>query len=367
MFFRPLLAALLCAGLLSAIDSDRDFSGKWILDPAASDVRSPDVLTVTQSDSEIRCSDGAAEWSYALSGAERKYRVGSESRNSVVKWEGAALLVNTIVSGPRDYVIMDRWRLSQDHGSLTITRQIVRNTGQDETRLVYRREGYRPPARPSEPPPVARPVAPRPVTPRPAAPLPAPEPLARREGPPEPTEYVVPAGTHIPLTFRNTVDAKHAREGDRIYLETAFPVSQNGRVVIPRGSFVNGTVTQIKLPGRSSKGELMIRFDTLALPNGVKRDFRSRPATGEEGSITAEGNDGHSPRSVGAAAGTGATVGVITGGAAGHAGMGAGIGGAAAGLASVLMSRGPNAVLPQGTTVDMLLDRDLRFRPDDLR
>jgi type IV secretion system protein VirB10 len=44
--------------------------------------------------------------------------------------------------------------------------------------------------------------------------------------------------------------------------------------------------------------------------------------------------------------------------------MGAGIGaaaGAAAGLIGVLLSRGPDAVLAQGTTLEMVLDRPLTF------
>jgi NADPH:quinone reductase-like Zn-dependent oxidoreductase len=67
------------------------------------------------------------------------------------------------------------------------------------------------------------------------------------------------------------------------------------------------------------------------------------------------------------AAGSG--VGGIAGGAAGHAGMGVGIGaaaGAAAGLASVLLTRGPDLVLPKGTSFQMVLDRNLRFKPAEL-
>ena len=65
----------------------------------------------------------------------------------------------------------------------------------------------------------------------------------------------------------------------------------------------------------------------------------------------------------------GASVGAIAGSAAGHAGMGAGIGavgGAAAGLAGVLLSHGPDLVLPKGTTFEMVLDRTLRFEPHEL-
>jgi hypothetical protein len=48
--------------------------------------------------------------------------------------------------------------------------------------------------------------------------------------------------------------------------------------------------------------------------------------------------------------------------------MGAGIGaaaGAAAGLAAVL-SRGPDLVLPKGSTFEMVLDRNLRFKDSEL-
>ena len=65
--------------------------------------------------------------------------------------------------------------------------------------------------------------------------------------------------------------------GDTVYLETAFPVLAGRRIVIPVGSYVTGTVTQIKRPGRvKGLGELYIHFDSLTLPNGVTRDFRGR-------------------------------------------------------------------------------------------
>ncbi|MDP9055541.1 MAG: hypothetical protein M3N93_14760, partial [Acidobacteriota bacterium] len=54
----------------------------------------------------------------------------------------------------------------------------------------------------------------------------------------------------------------------------------------------------------------------------------------------------------------------IVGSTVGHAGMGAGIGaaaGAVAGLAGVLLTRGPEAVLAKGTTIEMVLDRPLVF------
>lgn len=364
MFRRLPLLALASACLLHAITPERDFTGRWIITSGFRlSVPFEDLLDIGQSDTEIRVASSGAHWTYALNGTERKAQVGGDTRNSAVKWEGAALLINTIVTGAHDYVVMDRWELSRDRANLKVTRQIIRGVKQEEGSMVYRRD------EPAAPPP---PVTTSEVEPAPAVPAPPPPPTLtlRRHETPEPAvaaEVVIRAGTHIPLTFRNNVDTKHSHEGDHIYLQTAFPVAQDGRVVLPRGSFVTGIVTQIKQPGRLSKGELFIRFDLLTLPNGVKRDLSSRLAAGDEGKIEGRSNRGADGRKVAGDAGTGASVGVMTGGAAGHAGMGAGIGGAAGGLASVLFSRAADAALPAGTTVDMVLDRDLRFQPDELQ
>jgi type IV secretion system protein VirB10 len=193
-------------------------------------------------------------------------------------------------------------------------------------------------------------------------------------------EYTVTPGTKVSLSLINSISTKHSAEGDRVYLETSFPVMAAGKIVIPVGSYVAGTVTQVKKPGRvKGRGELYIRFDSLTLPNGVTRDFRARmggvdaQATGEldkaEGKVKSEGNKSGDARTVGEAAGAGASIGAIAGNAAGHTGMGAGVGaaaGAAAGLIGVLASRGPDAVLSRGTNMEMVLDRPLSFTENDL-
>jgi hypothetical protein len=83
----------------------------------------------------------SVEWTYRLDGDESKYKVGEETMNSAVKWEGAALLVNTLVNGARSYTIMDRWTLSRDRTQLNIQRQVMRGQIQDEGYLIYRLEG----------------------------------------------------------------------------------------------------------------------------------------------------------------------------------------------------------------------------------
>lgn len=192
--------------------------------------------------------------------------------------------------------------------------------------------------------------------------------------------YVVKTGTRILLALINSISTKNAAPGDHVYLETVFPILDNGKIVIPPGTYVSGTVTQVKRPGRvKGRGELYLRFDSMILPNGVTRDFRARVGgldgrAGEdldrtEGKIKSEGNKSGDARTVGEAAGGGATVGAIAGSVAGRPGLGVGIGsaaGAAAGLAGVLLSRGPDAVLAKGSTLDMVLDRDLTFTSAEL-
>jgi hypothetical protein len=191
----------------------------------------------------------------------------------------------------------------------------------------------------------------------------------------KPGDFVVAVGTRIPLSMINSISTKTAAQGDRVYLETVFPILVNSHVVIPPGSYVSGTVTDVKRPGRvKGRGELYVRFDALTLPNGVTRDFRARmggldgraPETLDkaEGKIKGEGDKAGDVRTVGESAGVGATVGGLAGAAAGHAGMGAGIGaaaGLAAGLVGVLLTRGPDAVLAKGTSMEMVLDRPLDF------
>jgi type IV secretion system protein VirB10 len=357
-----LLVALGLTTPLRAADAERDFSGKWVLDTGASDIRSlgqvESSLTVSQGDAGILCSTGSVRWSYALDGSETRKRIGDESWNSMTKWEGSALLVNTLVSGPRDYTVMDRWLLSRDRSTLTITRQIVRAGGEADGKLVFRREGApvvaaAPAVREAAPPTAANP-------PKPAADLPQPA-LAKRTEPGVPPDITVPTGTRVLLSLVNEVSTKRAKDGDRVYLRTAAPVAVGGRVVIPRWSDVAGTITHTKPAGHvSGKGEMYIRFDSLILPNGVSRDFHARP-TGDEGKVEGNGKSADG-RTVMEGAGMGATVGAITRGLPGAA-----VGGAAGALAGVLLSRNQDVVLRAGTHMEMVLDRDLVFHPEELQ
>ena len=195
-----------------------------------------------------------------------------------------------------------------------------------------------------------------------------------------PQSYTIETGTRIPLALISSVSTKSSSPGDRIYLETAFPIVNGNHIVIPTGSYVTGTVTEVKRPGKiKGRGQLSVRFDSITLPNGVTREFRSRlgsvdARSGEklnpqEGQVISDSNKGGDAKTVATGGISGASVGAIAGSAAGHPGSGTLIGSAAGvvgGLAAVLFTRGPEAELSKGSTVEMVLDRPLTFAADEV-
>ncbi|MFL6415526.1 MAG: hypothetical protein ACJ74Y_07640 [Bryobacteraceae bacterium] len=202
----------------------------------------------------------------------------------------------------------------------------------------------------------------------------------RQRNEPPPGSISIAAGTRILLSMINSVSTKQAVAGDRIYLETAFPVLANGHIVVPEGSWVTGTITEVKRPGRvKGRGELQVRFDSITLPNGVSRDFRAdlgaidarddQKLKREDSKISGPGDKSGDLGKVVGASSAGTVIGSGVGAAAGNAARGAGIGsaaGAASALAGVLLTRGPDATLTKGSTVEMLLDRPLVFQDSDL-
>ena len=198
------------------------------------------------------------------------------------------------------------------------------------------------------------------------------EPLPKRV----PGKMLVPAGTRLPLVLHNAITTRNAKPGDPLYLETLFPVIIEGRILIPAGSYVSGEIVEAKRAGRvKGRAELLVRLNTMILPNGYTVDFNAIPTgagTGGNESVEEEGrvkSDTDKTSDVGTViktTGAGAGIGAIAGRSAKGAGIGAGVG-AAVGLATVLMTRGPELELPRGTTLDVILDRPLFLDSDKVQ
>src|SRR5438270_4789003 len=147
-----LIATTMAFWVLSAqaggAQSDQDFSGLWKFNPDRSEPRSlpvpPDpflkveqtTVALTSSASSQENGRFSASIVYPLNGKAEKRKAGESTANTVTKWEGSALLVNTLVSGPRNYTVMERWTRSRDGSTLTIKRTIVRMGSESESVLV---------------------------------------------------------------------------------------------------------------------------------------------------------------------------------------------------------------------------------------
>ncbi len=207
------------------------------------------------------------------------------------------------------------------------------------------------------------------------APAAAPAPSTPGSASPRPATINVPGGTHIPLVLHNALSTRSARPGDPVYFETLFPVLIDGRVVIPAGSYMSGEVTESKRAGRvKGRAELGIKLTTMILPNAYMVDLNATPSSAgtgggetvnDEGKVRGDTDKASDAGTIIKSTAAGAGIGGIAGGGRG-AGIGAGIG-AAAGLGAVLLSRGPDAELPRGSTVEVVIDRAIVLDADKVQ
>jgi hypothetical protein len=208
-----------------------------------------------------------------------------------------------------------------------------------------------------------QPVGPQSDAPPPVAPAPQPAPQAGSG-----EKITVPAGTRVGVVLQNGISTRSAKAGDSVYLQTSFPITQSNHIIIPVGSYLRGELLEAKRPGRvKGRGEFRMRLDTLILPNGYTVDLRAAPRSADsggnetmdsEGKVTGGGNKGKKVGTVVETTTAGAGIGAIATRTPKGAGIGAGIG-AAAGLAAVLLTRGPDAELPRGSTMDVVLEHEL--------
>jgi len=224
------------------------------------------------------------------------------------------------------------------------------------------------------PAPAATPAADT-ASPETSAPQPAVETPAKRT-------YTVPAGTKVLLQLRSSVNTKSAKPGDGVYLTSAFPVVVGNRVMIPSGVYVQGIVDRVVRAGHvKGKSQLDMHFTSMIFPNGTVVEIpgmvNSLPGAKKqsvkedgEGTIEQAPDKGrNAAETAKIAIPTGATVGSIGGLGAGHPIEG-GLVGIGAGLATVgivsLFTRGADVEIPNGSQIEMVLQRPLLLEDANL-
>jgi type IV secretory pathway VirB10-like protein len=216
----------------------------------------------------------------------------------------------------------------------------------------------RPRAR-TAPPPVERAQAPR----RPAAPAPAPvvaqrrpsaEPIeprdddegydSRRDEPVEPraTAMVLPEGTELQLVLEQPLSSTRTQVGDVVTARVERAISDDGRIVLPGGTVLQGRVTEARGSGRvSGRARVAVDFDRIVV-RGRTQELDVSPVVAE-----APGEGSRDAKVVGGSAAAGAILGAIANGGKGAV-KGAVIG-AGAGGAAVLVTKGKEIEMPAGS------------------
>ena len=177
----------------------------------------------------------------------------------------------------------------------------------------------------------------------------------------------IPQGAHVLLRMENSINTRTAQEGDYVYLRTATPIAVEGHIAVAAGSYVQGVVTQAKRSGRvKGRAELAIRLESLTLAEGKTFKFAphvtavdsgdSGQRVGKENTIEQPSDHAKDAERIAILAGSGAGIGGLADRSWKGAGIGAGVG-SAVGLATVLMTRGKEVELKQGTTLDVVFDR----------
>jgi type IV secretion system protein VirB10 len=178
----------------------------------------------------------------------------------------------------------------------------------------------------------------------------------------------IPEGAKVPVSLKQAISTKTAKEGDPVYAITDFPFVLNDRIIIPAGTYVQGRIAHVQRAGRvKGRAEILIHFTSLIYPSGytvmLGGSLENVPGAEHTSVKDSEGTvrqDSDTMKKVGTVASTASTGAVIGGLSAG--GKGAGIGAAAggvAGMAIAMLTRGNDVRLEPGTSIEMIIQREV--------
>jgi len=187
---------------------------------------------------------------------------------------------------------------------------------------------------------------------------------------PDPNVVTIPAGTKIPLSLKQGISTKNAREGDAVYAETAFPFVVDNRIVIPAGSYIQGRIAHVERGGRlKGRAEILMHFTSMIYPSGytvmLPGSVENTPGADkqsvkdEEGTIQQDKDTGKKVEEAAKGGVYGASGGALAGAlSSGVNGARTGaIAGAAIGIGWALLKRGSDVKLDVGTSIEMEIQR----------
>ena len=182
-------------------------------------------------------------------------------------------------------------------------------------------------------------------------------PIEEKKAPPVPEykEVTLPSGTTLRLDLKSAVASDSSKVEDTVRAALRQPVVVDGQTVLPVGTELVGTVTDVERSGRV-KGLARVAYRFSSLRHDSERYDIKTAAIAHE----AEPTKKKDAVKIGIGAGAGAAIGAILGGGDGAA-KGAAIGGAG-GTGVVLATRGEEVRRGPGADVTTRLTAPLTVR-----
>ena len=194
---------------------------------------------------------------------------------------------------------------------------------------------------------------------------------------PEPAGLLIAEGATARLSLTTPLSSKLSEVGDSVNAVLYEPVlTSDGRVAIAKGTQFFGRVSQVKKAGKGQKeSSLKLTFENMLMPYGTERiavtvvaidDYGTNEkykAKNGEGAVSGGRSGGRTARNAGTGAGLG-SIGGILGGLPGMA-----IGAGAGAVAGVLMTKGNDLKLGEGTILRIRFEKaiDVPAFEDDRR
>lgn len=174
-------------------------------------------------------------------------------------------------------------------------------------------------------------------------------------------------GTLIRARLEDRLSTAYSQDGEPFRATVASDVLQDGQVLIPAGSEIDGTVGQISTGHFAGHGSMILRPDTVVLPGGAKyhlyAEVSATPGAnarvGSEGEIKPGSRTKKDAIEYGGGVGAGLVTGAVVGGPAGA------LAGTLVGAGAVtvhLMMDHPQATLEAGTVLEFSLTHPLHLQ-----
>lgn len=192
-------------------------------------------------------------------------------------------------------------------------------------------------------------------------PSPGNEPRRSRPAPREPRRpsagptRMIPSGTRLEVALHTTISSATANVGDTWTGTVENPVEVDGRVLIPAGSTVTGTVSDARPASRGDRAMIDLALSSVHVEGHTYRVHGGTEA------VVAGSTRARNLGAIAAGAGAGALIGHAVGGSGKGTLIGGLLGGAAAGGA-VAASKGYQVVLKSGTRIDFTTSEAVAVR-----